>query len=264
MESTISDDDEDNEGRSRMRAALTCIVLAALTTLATAQEAIQTPQAALAPLTLDKVFTFLFLTLGPFNVIGPFAEITRGRDPAFKRRLAFEATLIAAIGLFVAATLGQSTLTRWGVSAAALFIATGVLLFLAGLQFVLAEYKPLTPETGVPEGVKAASAPLGSLAFSPLAFPIIVTPYGIAVLVVSLTLASDETARDGQILAIAALVLLMDLLVMLMPDRALKSRFVDTAFGIVGCVTAVLQIALSVEAVIVGLRLLGILRPGAA
>lgn len=32
-----------------------------------------------------------------------------------------------------------------------------------------------------------------------------------------------------------------------MPDRALKSRFVDTAFGIVGCVTAVLQIALSIE-----------------
>jgi hypothetical protein len=55
----------------------------------------QTP----ASLTLGEIFLFWFLTLGPFNVLGPFSSMTRGRDNVFKRRLALEGTGIAAIAL---------------------------------------------------------------------------------------------------------------------------------------------------------------------
>ena len=65
-------------------------------------------QAAMSPWSLGEAFTFLFLTLGPLNVIGPFVAMTQGRDTAFKRRLAFRAFIIATIALLVAARLAGS------------------------------------------------------------------------------------------------------------------------------------------------------------
>jgi small neutral amino acid transporter SnatA (MarC family) len=234
-------------------------LLTAAATLAVGQSA--TPASAppiLEAFTLGKVFTFLFLTLGPWNVIGPFAEMTRGRDASFRRRLALQGTLISAVALLTAATIGAKTLTDWGVSTASVFITIGILLFLTGLQLVLAQYQP-QHSPAEPAGVGTAPAPSTfALAFSPLAFPTIVTPYGIAVLVLAMTLASKETASEVQILGIAALVLVADLLVMLATRPGLSRPWIGAAFGIVGCVMAVLQIALGVHAIVVGLRLLGV------
>jgi hypothetical protein len=71
------------------------ILVAPAMTVVSAQQgtAEAAAQAQAAPFSLGKVFTFLFLTLGPFKIIGPFAAMTRGRDGAFKRRLAFEGIL---------------------------------------------------------------------------------------------------------------------------------------------------------------------------
>jgi multiple antibiotic resistance protein len=195
------------------------------------------PQAALSPLTLGKVFTFLFLTLGPFNVVGPFAVMTRGRDASFKRRLAFQGILIATLALFVAATLGAKTLAQWGVSTAAVFITAGILLFLVGLRFVRAQYQTFLPQAEAPR-LDTIEPRVSALAFSPLAFPTIVTPYGIAVLVLAMTLPSDETLSDFHIFAVVALVLAADLLAMLAADRILNTPFVAAAFGIAGAVMA--------------------------
>lgn len=210
------------------------------------------------PFTLGKVFTFLFLTLGPFHVIGPFVEMTRGRDETFRRRLAFQGVLIAALGLLAAAVFGVRTLNKWGVSPAAVFIATGILFFLTALRVVMAQYKPRPHEAALAHGDPEPARSVASLAFSPLAFPTIVTPYGIAVLVLAMRLASAETATALQILAITALVLAADLVAMLAAHSALKPSPVASAFGLVGSVMAVLQIALGVQAIIVGLRLLGV------
>src|ERR1700758_4045624 len=97
-------------------------------------------QAALG--SLAEAFTFLFVTLGPLNVIVPFAAMTKGRSTGSKRRLAFKAVLLATIALLVAATLGAKTLQAWGVSGGALLLAAGAILFLVALQPVLAGYRP--------------------------------------------------------------------------------------------------------------------------
>lgn len=65
-----------------------------------------TAQAHAITLTLGKVFLFLFVTLEPFNVLGPFASMMRGRDNVIKRRLAMQGSSIAAIAVVVAATVG--------------------------------------------------------------------------------------------------------------------------------------------------------------
>jgi multiple antibiotic resistance protein len=211
-------------------------------------------QGAVSHLSLGEAFTFLFVALGPLNVIGPFATFTRGRDAAFKRGLAFRAFLVAAIALLFAATLGAKALEAWGISVGALLLAAGAILFLVALQPVLAGYSPRGGQVQAIPAVPAPSEP--ELAFSPLAFPTIITPYGLALLILLFTLYPFGSGGLG-ILAIASFVLALDLLAMLCTDLLAKIPFIKPGLDILGCVMGVLLVALGVQAVADGLRLLG-------
>ena len=236
-------------------------VLAAVTTGVFAQDVIATAsQTQATPFTLAKVFTFLFLTLGPLKILGPFASMTRGRDAAFKRQLAVRGIVIATIALLAAATIGASILQKWGISIGALHLTAGIVLFLVALRPVLEQYEAHEPQTQAEGSADAPAKSPSALAFSPLAFPTIVTPYGIAVLIIGVTL--DRT-RMIPILGVLAFVLLLNLLAMLFADRILKAPFVAPALGIVGAVLGVLQIALGVQAAGDGLHMMGIVGGGA-
>jgi multiple antibiotic resistance protein len=150
-------------------------------------------QASLGSLT--EAFTFLFVTLGPLNIIVPFAAMTKGRASASKRRLAFKAILLATIALLVAATLGAKTLQAWGVSGGALLLAAGAILFLVALQPVLSGYNPGGAQPSVAAPARAPSE--SELAFSPLAFPTIVTPYSLALVILLFTLHPLDRAAYG-------------------------------------------------------------------
>ncbi len=213
------------------------------------------------PFSIGKVFTFLFLTLGPLKIIGPFASMTRGRDGRFKRQLAFQGILIAALALFVAATVGARVLESWGISIGALELTAGLILFLVALQPVLAEYAShgSPPAVPHPDGVEPS---VSSMAFAPLAFPTIVTPYGIAILIMLVALRADDPAIAPPLFGVMAVILALDLLAMLGADGILKTPFVKPLLGIVGAIVGVLQVALGVQAIVVGLRLLGIVGAG--
>ena len=89
-----------------------------------------------------KVFTFIFVTMGPLNVLEPFARLTRGQPQGFKRRLALEAAVISAVATLAAASIGAMALRMWGISAGALYLTAGILLFLVALRQVLNQYLP--------------------------------------------------------------------------------------------------------------------------
>lgn len=200
---------------------------------------------------LDQIFLFLFGALGPLNVIAPFAAMTRGQDDSLKRRLALRGTGIAALALLAAATLGSRILRNWQVSTEALLLTGGVILFLVALRRVLRQYTPLAAAEA-----PAPPAVVSSLAFSPLAFPTIVTPFGIAVLVVALRL-RPGVAAAAEVLALAGVLLVLDLLAMVYADRILETPFVSAALQILGSFMIVLQVALGIEMMLYALRLLG-------
>jgi len=206
---------------------------------------------------LGNTFVFLFVALGPLKVLGPFSQITRGHDGAFKRHLAFTSIIIAATAMLAAATLGAMVLRSWGISVGALLLTTGVLLFLIALRPVLEQYTPQSPR---PDDATFAEArqPTDALAFAPLAFPTIVTPHGIAVVVLLVTLTDGDVGMVFRILGMIAVVMLLDLLAMLYADRILKTPFVAPALGILGAVMAVLQVALGAHAIMTALHLLGV------
>ena len=50
-------------------------------------------------LSAGQIFTFLFLTLGPIKMIGPFARITQRADPWLAHRIAWRAILFSILAL---------------------------------------------------------------------------------------------------------------------------------------------------------------------
>ena len=206
--------------------------------------------------TASEAFTFLFVALGPLNVIGPFRTFTQGRDAAFRRGLAFRAFLVATIALIFAATLGAKTLQAWGISVGALLLAAGVILFLVALRPVLAGYNP-GGERLQAVSVAVREPSKSELAFSPLAFPTIITPYGLALLILLFALYPLGSGGLG-IFAMAWIVLALDLLAMLCTGPLARIPFIKPGLDILGCVMGVLLVALGVQAGADGLRLLGV------
>jgi multiple antibiotic resistance protein len=91
-----------------------------------------------------------------------------------------------------------------------------------------------------------------------LAFPYVVSPYGVAVVILVLT-SRPETVPIMPILAMLGGIMLLNLIVMLNAQRIVASPYIAPLMAVVGSVLAVLQAALGVQAVLVGLALTGVL-----
>ena len=196
---------------------------------------------------LDQVFTFLFLMLGPIKIIGPFAKLTRGAEPPLMRRIALRAAIFSSLALLAAAFIGETALGRYGIPLPILALAGGTLLFMVALRNILDQYGPATPPEAPP------APPSIHLAISPIAFPIIVTPYGIAALIIFFALSPDAATR----LAIGGMLLglmLLNLVCMLFA-RPIVSKLA-VPLQILGAVLGIIQVALGLNIIFAALRLL--------
>jgi multiple antibiotic resistance protein len=210
------------------------------------------PEATLS-LGLSKIFTFFFLTLGPKAVIAPFARTTAALDTRQRNTVAILVTIISLFSIIVAATIGVRVLTNWGVSTGALLVAAGIILFLIALESIRSQYQ-------VAEVTKEADRtgiPLRRMAFK-LAFPYVVSPHGVAVVILVLT-SRPANVPIEPIIAMLGGMMLLNLLVMIGARKISGSPYIAPVFAIVGAVLAVLQAALGVQAVLVGLRLAGVI-----
>jgi multiple antibiotic resistance protein len=209
------------------------------------------PEATLT-LGLSKIFTFFFLTLGPKAVIAPFARSTASLDAERRRQVAFATIGISLLSILVAATIGVRVLTNWGVSHGALMIAAGIMLFLIALnsireQYVAEEHAPARPVNDVS---------VRHMAFR-LAFPYVVSPYGVAVVILVLTSRPDFVDLTP-ILAMLGGIMVLNLLAMLAAHRIASSPYIAPGFAVLGAVLGVLQAALGIQAILSGLRLAGV------
>lgn len=200
---------------------------------------------------LGQIFTILFVTLGPLRLLAPFSQRTRGVDGATVRRIALWTFAVATFGIVAGSFLGRSMLQNWGVSIPALRLTGGIVFFLVALRQLLEQYEP--GHTGPPEALP--TSPLA--AATRLVFPMVLTPYGV-VAVITLLTTSTDTQRTVTVLGLVMVVMVLDLLAMLLARRILVG-FAVVILQVIGSVLAVLQVALSVEFMIAGLRSLGVL-----
>jgi multiple antibiotic resistance protein len=198
---------------------------------------------------LGTVFVLLFVTLGPIKIVGPFAQLTRDTDEAQMKRIAVRAFVIAVIAVIVGGFVGEVLIKNWKISIPALTLAGGIIFLLVGLNLVLEQYQPARgAPPPLPEAPMAAALRL--------AFPTVVTPYGIAA-VIALLVNSPDAARTASILAILIGVMVLNLLLMLYVRRIMGGVTV-IALQIFGAVLGVLQVALAVQLILRGLHELGV------
>ena len=125
-----------------------------------------------------------------------------------------------------------------------LAITGGLILFLAALDTVMQQFRG-------PAGADAQDMPLSlSLAVSPLAFPTIVTPSGIAAVIIFVTL-SPDLAGKLTIGLLLLVILLLDLIAMWYARAILK--WLALPLYILGAVLGVIQVALGLNIMLVNL-----------
>src|SRR5262245_12966383 len=207
------------------------------------------PSAPDALISLGTVFTLFFVTLGPLKILGPFAQLTRGLHPPAMRGIALRAFVLAVIAAIARGFIGIALLGKWHIPTPDLVIAGGIIFFIVGLSVVLEQY-----HEGEQHAEPLPTKPLA--AAMRITFPIVITPYGIAALIV--LLANSDGARTMEIILILLLVMVLNLLGMLFA-RQLMSGLVAMVFRILGAVLGVLQVALAVAMVLRGLRDAGVI-----
>ena len=194
----------------------------------------------------------LFLMLGPFKIIGPFFKVTRGADARLTRQIALWATssrhLPVDCRLF-----GRNIWSNYGIPLPVLALSGGIILFLVALKNVLEQFEAAEPHT---DEVAVPPAAAMKVAMSPLAFPTIVTPYGIAAVVVLVAFSQSLESRLT-IGAVVVAIMVLNLIVMLVARRL--QTVLAFVLPIFGAVLGVIQVALGLQIINNALRKLGVL-----
>ncbi len=156
------------------------------------------------------------------------------------------------LGGVVAAVMGQRALATWGVSRPTLLLAAGIVLFVVALTSTIASYAP-------PVTVPRPTVLPPHAALSPLAVPLILTPYGVATFILILAVTHDLRAQLV-IFGLFLIIMLLDLAVMWFVRPLV--RWGGGLLALIGSVLGVLQVALGLQLVLEALGLLHLL-PGA-
>jgi multiple antibiotic resistance protein len=206
---------------------------------------------------LELVATLLLLLLigiGPKIALVPFLEKTKKFAPdqqcAIGRRMVITA-VVAAVAVFIT---GGLLLRLLHITTGAVAVAGGIILALIAVKMAL----------GSEEVVEDLDAPADpdKLAVYPLAIPYLFNPVGITVLII----ASDSVHSLAAAVLVLGLVLLVgavDYLIFSNIDKIAK-RINPTSLVVSEIVFGVLLTAVAVQLFVLGLRLLGIIEPGAA
>lgn len=202
-------------------------------------------------LSLGMYLTAFFVMFGPAKLVAPFIHLTAGLDRRAARHLALKGAALACAGGAVAAVLGQRALVTWGISRPVLLLAAGIVLFIVALHKTLAPYEP-------PAGPHPEQPSPPHPALSPLAAPLILTPYGLATFILILAITGD-LQRQLVVFGLFLVVMLLDLLVMWFVWPIV--RWGGGLLALVGSVLGVLQVALGLQLSLEALSLLHLI-PG--
>jgi multiple antibiotic resistance protein len=209
---------------------------------------------------ISDALIIFFLTLGPLKAIAPFAQLTQGTDPAFRRAVAWRATAIATIIVLAVALLGAFVLENWHVSIAAIVITGGIILFCQAFQLIM---QPLAAAPSPALQGSGQSPPSLAIAQFPLAIPVLVTAPGIVAILGFMAIAGGDWTQKGTVLAALLAIMGLNLVAMLNIEKITKPG-ASSFPKVLGWVMAVLQAALAAQYIINGLIRLGALSPLAA
>ena len=206
------------------------------------------------PVSLKTLETFLisivslYIVINPAAVAAVYLGLTRRLSADEQRRIALRAPITAAVILTSFALGGTFILGKLRITGAALEIAGGVFIF--ALAFALARGKEREFFGHLPDAT--GDRPSTSLAYSPIAVPMIAGPASITVVMTSATKAADDPYAWASLLVAIAVTCLLCFLSMRRWVRLAESR--GPGFGsvlprIMGLVLAVIAVQFIIDGV---------------
>ena len=200
-----------------------------------------------------EIFTIFFITIGPLKLFGPFVQRTHGLDDSMVRQIAVRAFLMATISAIAGGFLGAALLANWHISLGAMVVTGGLVFLLVGLRQLLGQYEaPHAPDANTPALPASPTA-----AALKLLFPIVLTPFGIAAVIVLLA-SSTDGGRTGIIVGMVVFVMLLNLISMIFARKILTGATI-VVLQILGGVLGIIQAGLAIQIILRGLRDLRIL-----
>jgi len=196
---------------------------------------------------LEKIirdFMTIWTTVDPITNLALFASLTAAMHRSERRRIAWRASVYAAIILVVAVVIGQILLDAMGIRLRSLQVAGGLILCIFGLQMVFG----WIDQTG-------ASIDKGrDLAVFPLAVPAIAGPGAITAIILLTdndVFSVPQRAETGVVLLV---VLALNYILLLLSDAILRIIGQQGA-AVLTRVMGIILTALSVEFVLSGLSI---------
>jgi multiple antibiotic resistance protein len=229
-----------------------------LAMLLQAAEDVVVPVGTATPLLgISEVFMLLFITLGPpLKTPAVYFARTHQLDAKTQRVLAFKTFLLATIAVLIGGFLGAGLRSNWHISMPAMLLAGGIIFFLVSLRTVLEQYEPaVVPPSAPSTSTSAVAKPVPS-AFE-MAVPMIITPYGLAALIILLS-SSHSMERTIMVTLVLLAVMVLHLLAMLFAGPMLRT-IGPLPFKIFGTVIGSLTVGLSIQMMIAALIELGLL-----
>ena len=196
---------------------------------------------------LEKIirdFMTIWTTVDPITNLALFASLTAAMHRSERRRIAWRASVYAAIILVVAVVTGQILLDAMGIRLRSLQVAGGCILFVFGLQMVFG----WIDQSG-------ASVEKGrDLAVFPLAVPAIAGPGAITAIIL-LTDNDVYSVNERAPTAVVLLVVLVLNYVLLLLSDAILRIIGQQGAAVLTRVMGIILTALSVEFVLTGLSI---------
>lgn len=194
---------------------------------------------------IPYIFTIFFLTLGPMKTIPVFYKITQGFDQKDRFSLALRSSLIATLVSVIIALVGINILDIWKVSNNSILIAGGIFLFVSAFEIVLNFSQPSSSQT---YSVRENPA-LRHLAVSPLAIPVIITPFGVVAILLFMSIARNNLALEITIFGLLALIMAFNFIGMLLAIHIMRWVGVAT-LQVIGWILAILQAGLAIDVIL--------------
>jgi multiple antibiotic resistance protein len=185
-----------------------------------------------------KLFPLLFNLMGPIALIPIFAALTARMDRPVRNAVALRATVLSLAALAVAVFLGAAVLQGWGVRKGSLIFAAGVILTFSVLKSMF-----FGGGAGNP-GASGAQTPR-DLAVSPMAFPTMVSPQAVGVLIIFVAFFPAMDARLAIFTMIAAMMVIN--LGAMRIAHWFMAKVGMVPLLVLGAVFGVLQVALGIE-----------------
>lgn len=181
------------------------------------------------------------MTIGPLKIIPTFVKLTAQSDPDVIKKLALRAFALSTSAIVIVGVASEYLLDKYNMFLSALIAAAGIVLFLISINMVLTQY-------GNNESKKLSTVPENPLTalISPLTFPTILTPHGIALVMIFMSIAQQVDGNANQILGLIIVVMVINLICMLYAKQILNF-LKPTVLQVLGLVLGIIQLALAIN-----------------